>query len=116
MKTSKKLVSRKKRHSKIRSIIKGTENRPRLIVSRSTNNHYVQLIDDEKGITIASATDLKNKEKGKKIDKAKDLGIKIASLAKEKNITKVVFDRGGHKYHGRVKAVADGAREGGLNF
>jgi large subunit ribosomal protein L18 len=109
---------RKRRHKRIRAKIFGIEKRPRLCVFRSTKHIYAQLIDDEKGHTIASANDLELKgiEKMTKIEKAKEVGKLIAKKAKEKNIEKVVFDRGGYKYHGRVKALAEGAREGGLKF
>ncbi len=116
MKTLKKLVDRQRRHVRIRAIVKGTAERPRLAVSRSIKNHFVQLIDDDKGLTLVSVSDIKDNGKEKKSESAKKLGLKLAELAKEKKITKVVFDRNGHKYHGRVKAIADGAREGGLQF
>jgi len=116
MKTSKKKIDRQKRHNRIRAKINGTAERPRLVVFRSLSNHYAQLIDDEKGVTLASFSDLKMKGKDKKSDRAKKVGLELAKLAKEKGITKCVFDRNGYLYHGRVKAMADGAREGGLNF
>ncbi|MFH1714419.1 MAG: 50S ribosomal protein L18 [Candidatus Nealsonbacteria bacterium] len=106
---------RKKRHKRIRSKVSGTVKIPRLCVFRSINHIYAQLIDDNKGKVILSANDSKMK-KGKKIDMAKDLGKSIAKQALENKIEKVVFDRGGYKYHGKVKAVAEGAREGGLKF
>lgn len=87
-------------------IIKGTTDRPRLNVFRSNKSIYAQVIDDDKGITLVS-------EKGKD---ANEIGKKIAEKAKKAKIKKVVFDKNGYKYHGRVKAVADGAREGGLEF
>ncbi|MCD6550589.1 50S ribosomal protein L18 [bacterium] len=112
---------RKKRHKKIRSRISGTAQIPRLCVFRSNRHIYCQLIDDQKGHTIASASDFEVKKaslKGlnKKVAVAYQVGKLIARKAKEKNIKKIVFDRGGFAYHGRVKAVADGAREGGLEF
>ncbi len=116
MTTLKKTVNRQKRHARIRAIIKGTAARPRLVVSRSIANHYLQLIDDEKGVTLVSVSDLKDKGKETKTETAKKLGLKLAELAKEKKITTVVFDRNGHRYHGRIKAIAEGAREGGLQF
>lgn len=107
---------------KIRKKIAGTNNKPRLTVYRSLNNMYTQLIDDGSGSTLAAASSLSNelkeqlsKAKGK-ISKSKLVGVLLAKKALEKNITQVVFDRNGYKYHGRVKAVADGAREGGLKF
>ncbi len=106
-----------RRHKKIRSIISGTENRPRLNVFRSNRGMYVQLIDDLNGKTLASANIKELKDsKSKKIEISFGLGKLLAEKALKKNISKVVFDRGGYKYHGRVKAVADGAREGGLIF
>jgi len=101
---------RYKRHKKIRAKISGTAKVPRLSVFKSNQYIYVQLIDDDKGKTIVSA-------KGKlSIKEAKKAGELIAKKAREKKIEKVVFDRGGYGYHGRVKAVAEGAREGGLKF
>lgn len=109
-------AKRKNRHTRLRSIVKGTSVRPRLSVYRSLTSIYLQLVDDEKGVTIASVSDLKAKKKGSKIESAKNTGVEIAKKAKEKKIAECVFDRGGYKYHGRVKAVAEGAREGGLKF
>ena len=122
-----KQAKRLRRHKKIRAKIFGTKEKPRLCVFRSAKHIYAQLIDDEKGKTIVSAKDeeIKNlksksqKEENKmsaKTAKAFDLGKLIAGKALEKKIEKVVFDRGGYKYHGRIKAVAEGAREGGLKF
>lgn len=117
MKTSKKVVNRQRRHNRVRTKVHGTTERPRLVVFRSLNYHYAQLIDDSQGKTLASISDLKDKkEKAKKREKAHKMGLKIAELAKEKNITSCVFDRNGYRYHGRVKAIAEGAREGGLKF
>jgi len=98
------------RHRRVRAKISGTGKVPRLCVFRSHQYIYAQLIDDEKGKTIAVATGKAN------IDKAKKVGKLIAKKALEKKIEKVIFDRGGYQYHGRVKAVAEGAREGGLKF
>lgn len=103
----------------IRNKITGTAEKPRLSVFRSNSNIYVQLIDDLKGHTIVSASTLiidKEIANSKPADKAREIGKKIAALALENNITKVVFDRNGYLYHGRVKALAEGAREGGLIF
>lgn len=116
MSTSKKELNRKSRHVRIRAKVNGTSDKPRLVVYRSLSNHYAQLVDDVKHVTIVSANDLKSKDKGTKTDHAKKVGMEIAKLAKEKNITTCVFDRNGYKYHGRIKAIADGAREGGLQF
>lgn len=115
MKTLKKTINRKRRGARVRAKLKGSAARPRLVVFRSLQYHYAQLIDDEKGATLASTSDIKEK-KGEKTERAKKVGMKIAELAKEKKITTCVFDRNGYKYHGRVKALADGAREGGLQF
>jgi len=104
-----------RRHNRIRAKISGTASVPRLAVFRSTKHVSVQLIDDTKGVTLAAATDLAI-TKGTKLEHAVTVGKDIASKAKAKNITKVVFDRGGFLYAGRVKALADAAREGGLIF
>jgi large subunit ribosomal protein L18 len=116
MKTLKKTVNREKRHNRIRSRLNGTAECPRLIVFRSLTANYAQLIDDANGITIVSASDMKMKGKDSKTDKAKKVGLEIAKLAMAKNISTCIFDRNGYKYHGRVKALAEGAREGGLKF
>jgi len=87
-----------------------------LIVFKSLKSTYAQLIDDEKGKVLFGYSDLKDKSKKNKAEKAKEVGLKIAEMAKEHKIEAVVFDRNGYKYHGRVKALADGAREGGLKF
>jgi large subunit ribosomal protein L18 len=111
-----KLIRKQKRHKHIRKTVSGTMERPRLVVARSNVHIYAQIIDDVTGVTLASASDLKLKAKGTPVVKAQAVGEQLAQIAKEKNITKVVFDRGGYKYHGRVKALADGARTGGLEF
>lgn len=105
------------RHLRVRAKIKGTAKVPRFCVFRSSQHIYCQLIDDEKGKVLAFSNDfgLKLKEKGK-IAKAQEVGKNIAEKAKKKNITKVVFDRGGFQYHGRVKALAESARTAGLKF
>lgn len=105
-------------HKRIRRKVAGTELRPRLAIFRSVNHIYAQLIDDEKGNTIASAGSVEKDlgGKGGNVESAKLIGQKVAERAKEKGITKVVFDRGGYLYHGRVKALADAAREAGLEF
>ena len=106
-----------RRHRKIRSTIIGSADKPRLSVFRSNRGMYIQLIDDLTGKTLVSAN-MKELDKNitKKIDQALALGELLASKAVKANISKVVFDRNGYKYHGRVKAVAEGARKGGLNF
>jgi len=107
---------------KIRGKISGLADKPRLTVYRSLNNMYVQLIDDSDGNTLVTAStlskDLKEELKNSKgkISKSKMVGKLVAKKALEKNISQVVFDRNGYRYHGRVKAIADGAREGGLKF
>ncbi len=111
----KKIVNRKVRHRRLRGKICGTAEKPRLFVFRSHKHIYAQLIDDEKGIIIASASDLGISLKGK-IKAAEAVGKAIADKAKAIDKKEVVFDRGGYKYHGRVKAVAEGARSGGLKF
>lgn len=106
-----------RRHLRVRSTISGTKDRPRLSVFRSNRGMYVQLIDDLSGKTLISANSKELKiNKDKKVDLSFKLGKLLAEKSLKKNINKVVFDRGGYKYHGRVKAVADGAREGGLIF
>ena len=116
--------TRQKIHIRIRKKIQGTAERPRLNVYRSVNHIYAQVIDDTKGATIVAAASIE-KSKGIKGDKrpaggnlssAKDVGKLIAERAKQKGIEKVVFDRGGYLYHGRIKALADAAREAGLKF
>jgi large subunit ribosomal protein L18 len=109
-------MSRERRHNRIRAKAIGTKEKPRLSVFRSNRHITLQLIDDQSGKTLVSASDLKLKKKATKTEIAKEIGKKLAETAKEKKIKKVVFDRGGYKYHGRVKAAAEGAREGGLNF
>jgi large subunit ribosomal protein L18 len=114
-------VARKRRHSRVRAKISGTAERPRMNVFRSLNHIYVQVIDDTEGRTLASASTLDKelvvKASGKtKKDQAALVGTLIAERAKSAGIEEVVFDRGGYRYHGRVKALADAAREGGLQF
>jgi large subunit ribosomal protein L18 len=106
---------RKRIHARIRRKIAGTAERPRLNVYRSVGHIYAQVIDDAAGVTIASASTIKAKTGGN-VAAAKEIGKAIAELAKEKGVTKVVFDRGGYLYHGRIKALADAAREAGLEF
>ena len=108
------IQKKERRHKKIRASVSGTETRPRLFVSRSNNHIYASIINDDKGITLAASSD--KDMKGTKMEKAKQVGENIAKLAKEKKIEAIVFDRGGYKYHGRVKALAEGAREIGLKF
>jgi large subunit ribosomal protein L18 len=104
------------RHKRVRAKVIGTTERPRLSVFRSNNHIFLQLIDDSKGKTIVSASDHKTKKKTNKTEKAKEAGRELAKSAKTKKIETAVFDRGGYKYHGRIKAAAEGAREEGLKF
>ncbi len=107
--------ARQKRHLRIRKKVSGTALRPRLSVFRSLKNIYAQVIDDVTGVTIVSASSL-DIENGGNVDAAKEVGKLIAERAKAKGIDSVVFDRSGYIYHGRVAALAEGAREGGLEF
>ena len=131
MKRKIKQKARDRRHKRVRGKISGTSQRPRLCVFRSNQHIYAQLIDDEKNKVLAVASDLKIKTKSKTKSKSKDekkkelsakralgfeVGKSIAKKAKDLKIEKVVFDRGGYKYHGRVKSLADGARAEGLKF
>ena len=109
----------KRRHIRIRKHINGTAERPRLVVNRSARHVFVQVVDDTKGLTVASASTLEADLRafdGDKTAKAKRVGELVAERAKAAGIEAVVFDRGGNKYHGRIAAVADGAREGGLSL
>jgi large subunit ribosomal protein L18 len=115
----KKQLRRNGIRARIRKVVKGTAERPRLSIHRSNKQIYAQLIDDVAGITLASfSSAAKEAEiaKGKKVDVAKEVGKAIAAKAIQSGIKAVVFDRGGYLYHGRVKALAEGAREGGLTF
>jgi large subunit ribosomal protein L18 len=110
--------ARERRHRRVRGKVRGTAERPRLVVSRSNKGIAAQLVDDIEGKTLASASwmQIKKSFKGKKTDQATEVGKLIAANAKQAGIEVVVFDRGGYLYHGRVKALADAAREGGLKF
>lgn len=116
MKTNIKSEKRARLHKKIRSRVSGTAERPRLAVFRSNRYMYAQLIDDVRGVTLASASDISLNDKITKVERAKTVGKKLADEAKKNKITTVVFDRGGFSYRGRVQALADAAREAGLNF
>jgi len=113
-------ITRQRVHDRIRKKLQGTAERPRLNVYRSLNHIYVQVIDDLHGKTLVSASSAEGKQSerrtGGNVAAAKSVGKMIAERAKAQGITKVVFDRGGYIYHGRVKALADAAREGGLQF
>ena len=110
--------ARLRRHRRVRNKISGTAARPRLDVFRSAKHIYAQIIDDEQGVTLVSASTMDKDFNGfgGNVEAAAEIGKKIAAKALEKGITEVVFDRGGYVYHGRVKALADGAREGGLKL
>ena len=111
-------AQRLKRHKRVRGKVSGTTERPRLNIFRSGNNIYAQIIDDSKGVTLASASTLEKgfDSKGNNVEAAQKVGQAVAQRAKDKGVDTVVFDRGGYLYHGRVKALADGAREAGLKF
>ena len=120
-KTSDKVLSRERRHRRVRARVSGTAERPRLNVFRSLTNIYAQVIDDETGRTLVQAStidpEVRTQLEGKrKTEAAKIVGKVVAERAKQAGISSVVFDRGGYKYHGRVQALAEGAREGGLDF
>ena len=113
-------AARRRRHARVRKKVEGTAQRPRLNVYRSLKNIYAQIIDDTAGVTIVSASTLDNEigdlGSGSNKEAAKEVGKLIAKKATEKGIKEVVFDRGGYVYHGRVQELAEGAREGGLDF
>ena len=107
---------RNKKHKRMRFHLQGTADRPRLSVFRSARHIYAQIIDDSTGRTLVSASTLKADIEGRKIEQAHEVGLVSGKKALEQGITKVVFDRGGNIYHGRIKALAEGAREAGLEF
>jgi large subunit ribosomal protein L18 len=109
-------MKREERAKRIRAKLKGTQDKPRLTVFRSNKFIYAQVIDDGKGKTLVAATEKELKTEGKREERAKALGALIAKKALSKKISSVIFDRGSYKYHGRVKQVAEGAREGGLKL
>ena len=110
--------ARERRHRRVRGKVRGTAGRPRLMVFRSNRGIFAQLVDDDAGKTLAGASwlNLKKSFKGNKTEQAAEVGKLLAANAKKADIERVVFDRGGYLYHGRVKALADAAREGGLKF
>ncbi len=121
MNHSKKVISRQRIHQRIRGRMHGTAERPRLAVFRSLHHIYAQVIDDEKGRTLASFSSVAKEARadlkgGGNLSSAKTIGQKLAERLKEKGIKKIVFDRGGFKYHGRIKALADALREKGIEF
>jgi large subunit ribosomal protein L18 len=114
-----KAAARARRHLRLRKKISGDAMRPRLVVTRSARHVFVQVVDDTKGITLASASTMEadlRKHAGDKSEKSKAVGLLVAERAKKAGVTEVIFDRGGNKYAGRVAAIADGAREGGLSL
>lgn len=119
MSVKEKREKRDKRHRRVRERVKGSTERPRLVVFRSLRHIYGQIIDDSEGKTLVAASSLvlnSESKNGSKTEVAREVGKLLAQKAREKGIETVVFDRGGYKYHGRVKALAEGAREGGLKF
>jgi large subunit ribosomal protein L18 len=110
--------ARERRHRRVRGKVRGTAERPRLMVFRSNRGIFAQLVDDDSGKTLAGASwlTLPKSFKGDKSEQAREVGKAVAAAAKQAGVEEVVFDRGGYLYHGRVKALADGAREGGLRF
>ncbi len=118
-KGNKNVVGRKRRHIRVRKKVSGTAERPRLVVTRSARHMFAQVVDDNQGRTLASASTLEadlRVDVNDKSAKARKVGQLVADRAKKAGIEAVVFDRGGNKYHGRVAALAEGAREGGLDF
>ncbi len=109
-------ILRKKRHLRARHKVMGTAQRPRLSIFRSLRHLYVQLIDDESGKTLLAMSDYTLEKKSDALANAKMIGQEIAKMAKSKKITEIIFDKSGFSYHGQVKAVAEGARDGGLKF
>lgn len=109
-------MSKETRHRRVRAKVRGTKDKPRFSVFRSNKHIFLQLIDDKSRKTLVSESDLKLKKKATKTEIAREVGKKLAESAKLKKIKNVVFDRGGYKYHGRIKAAAEGAREGGLKL
>ncbi len=106
---------RTRRHARVREKVRGSAARPRLAVFRSLTHIYAQLVDDDAGTTLAAASSLDTKDaKGKRTERAKSVGTLLGDRAKQKGVTEVVFDRGGYRYHGRVKALADGVRAAGV--
>ncbi|MFC7329380.1 50S ribosomal protein L18 [Marinactinospora rubrisoli] len=117
--TASRAASRARRHLRIRKKVSGTPERPRMVVTRSSKHMFVQVVDDTKGITLVSASTLEKDLRafeGTKTEKSRKVGELLAKRAKDAGVSAVVFDRGGHKYHGRIAALADGARAGGLEF
>jgi len=116
MRAKDKVAGLRRRHRRVRKKVVGTAERPRLAVYRSNRHIYAQLIDDLAGRTLAAASTLENGVDGSPKERAKAVGVSVAEKAKDAGIERVTFDRGGFQYHGRIAAVADGAREGGLQL
>ncbi len=121
LKAKSRLISRKRRHRRVRTKVNGTPERPRLNVFRSSKHIYAQVIDDQSGKTLVAASSLDSQlrselDRGSNCEAARKVGSLLANRAVDKGIKNVVFDRSGYLYHGRVKELADGAREAGLNF
>ena len=118
LRSLRKLNKRGRRKIRVRKKVVGSAIRPRLSVFRSAKHIYAQIIDDEAGVTLAAASSMQKsiEADGKKLDVAKQVGLALAEVCKGKEISKVAFDRSGFRFHGRVRAVAEGAREGGLEF
>jgi large subunit ribosomal protein L18 len=121
MARNQKSIARARRQERVRKKVLGTDARPRICVYRSNKHIYAQVISDDRGMTLASVSTLGGDlaeavKKSKGVEAAKQVGLALAKICKEKNITRVIFDRNGFLFHGQVKAVADGVREGGLEF
>jgi large subunit ribosomal protein L18 len=114
--SAKRRQSRARRHVRLRKKVRGTATRPRLVVTRSTRHVYAQVVDDTRGVTLASASTYKLDVDGDKTAAARRVGELVAERARAAGVAAVVFDRGGDRYHGRIAALADGARAGGLEF
>jgi large subunit ribosomal protein L18 len=117
--TNKKAIGRRRRHLRVRKKVEGTAARPRLVVTRSSRHVFVQVVDDTEGRTVASASTMESSlraAEGDKTAKSREVGKLVAERAKAAGVSTVVFDRAGNRYAGRVAALADGAREGGLEF
>jgi large subunit ribosomal protein L18 len=110
------VLGKQRRKTRISMKVRGTEERPRLSISKTNSSMQAQIINDLKRVTIVGVSEKHLETKGTKTEKAKALGLKLAEMAKKAKITKVMFDKGSNRYHGRVKAFADAAREGGLEF
>lgn len=119
--TNQRIIGRIRRQQRVRKKVRGTDTRPRVCIFRSNKHIYAQVISDDRNVTLATVSTLSDQlsdrvKTGKGIEVAKQVGLALAKICKDKNINRVVFDRNGFLFHGRVKAVADGAREGGLEF